>query len=76
MSPQAVRLDWMGETQRTFQLARAFGSLGFEAVLMAGRISNMTDQTDLDSIFFGQVIRLKYTGAYPKWIDAGYISRR
>ena len=74
--PDAFHLGWLGATRRLFHLAGAFRELGFAVALLAGKITNVRVQAQIDRQFPGVVLRSGHTGAYPRLIDVTPISRR
>ena len=74
--PDAFHLGWMGSTRRVFHLAKAFQTLGFELVLLAGRATNPAVQYEIDKAFPGRVIRTRHSGDYPRLLDVSPFLRR
>ena len=74
--PNAFHIGWLGATRRLFHLADAFHKLGFNVALLAGKMTNVPLQTKIDNRFPGLVIRTNHTGAYPRLVDIGPITRR
>lgn len=66
----------MGATLRVFNLAKAFISLGFDVALLAGKMTNETQQVDIDKQFPGIVVRTKHSGHYPGIFYHGLLSKR
>ncbi len=74
--PDAFHLGWMGTTRRLFHLADAFRELGFNVVLLAGKMTNAQLQAKIDRQFPGLVLRTHHTGAYPCLLDIAPLPRR
>jgi len=74
--PDAFHLGWRGSTRRILCVAGAFRALGFEVVLIAGKMTNREVQTAIDQDFPGMVIRTYHAGAYPGILDCSVLTRR
>lgn len=74
--PTAFRFGWMGATQRLFQLATAFNSIGLDVAVLAGKTTNLITQPEIDEQFPGIVYRSHHSGAYPRLLDCGMLPRR